>query len=71
MWNTNFLNKVYTLNSSLDVYLLFENCTTCNYKIPYTGEWGKLSHQVSWATPLNLTQKNAPRGRYVSRETII
>ena len=24
----------------------------------FRGEWGKLSHQVSWATPLNSTKKS-------------
>ena len=30
------VNRAYTLNSSLDFHLLFENVTTYNYKISYT-----------------------------------
>ena len=36
MGHTKIVNRVYTLNSSLDFYLLFENFTTYNYKISYT-----------------------------------
>ena len=28
MWHTKIVNRVYTLNSSLDLYLLFQNFTT-------------------------------------------
>ena len=36
MCHTKIVNRVYTLNSSLDFYLLFENFTTYSYNIPYT-----------------------------------
>ena len=35
MYHTKFVNRAYTLNSTLDSYLLFENFTTYNYKISY------------------------------------
>ena len=39
MYDTKIINRAYTLNSSLDLYLLFENLTTYNYKILYTSSW--------------------------------
>ena len=35
MTHTKIVNGVYTLNSTLDLYLLFENLTTYNYKISH------------------------------------
>ena len=35
MTHTKIVNRVYTLNSSLDFYLLFKNLTTYNYNISY------------------------------------
>ena len=35
---TKIVHLAYTLTSSLDFHLLFENCITYNYKISYTVE---------------------------------
>ena len=47
MGHTEIVNRVYTLNSSLDFYLLFDNFTTYNYKdfiyIIITAEFSSLA----------------------------
>ena len=35
MYHTKIVNRDYTLNLSSEFYLLFQNCTTYNYKISY------------------------------------
>ena len=55
MGHTKILNRVYTLNSSLDFYLLFEHFTTYNYKISYTSSSQYIFHSciIVWCLKIS------------------